>query len=79
MPPATSAATGPRVASQVRTCATINNVYSTGTVTVGDTAYNRSGGVVGDNSAGTLTNGYYNTTANGVLPGVGLRKAPAPC
>jgi len=51
--------------------ATINNVYSTGTVTVGDTTYNRSGGVVGDNSAGTLTNGYYNTTANGVLPGVG--------
>uniref|UniRef100_UPI002FCD7000 beta strand repeat-containing protein n=1 Tax=Janthinobacterium svalbardensis TaxID=368607 RepID=UPI002FCD7000 len=51
--------------------ATINNVYSTGTVTVGDTSYNRSGGVVGDNSAGTLTNGYYNTTANGVLPGVG--------
>ncbi|WP_312436762.1 YDG domain-containing protein [Janthinobacterium sp.] len=52
--------------------ATINNVYSTGTVTVGDTAYNRSGGVVGDNSAGTLTNGYYNTTANAVLPGVGF-------
>jgi filamentous hemagglutinin family protein len=51
--------------------ATINNVYSTGTVTVGDTTYNRSGGVVGDNSAGTLTNGYYNTTANAVLPGVG--------
>ncbi|QDG71056.1 YDG domain-containing protein [Janthinobacterium tructae] len=51
--------------------ATINNVYSTGTVTVGDTSYNRSGGVVGDNSAGTLTNGYYNTTANAVLPGVG--------
>ncbi|MGK5010761.1 YDG domain-containing protein, partial [Janthinobacterium sp. MDB2-8] len=50
----------------------VNNVYSNGTLTELTSGSNRKGGIVGDNTGGSVTNAYFNTTANAGVAGIGF-------